>query len=146
MSSGEELKFQKLSEVELLEEAPDGAHVVVEVEGQIKRVAGGLGGGLPTLKLTTPTTLAGNYALNDTDAALMEELYVNQVPAVLIGQNVDVFDMYIWSLCTLFPPEGMAMYCGLITPGQDVLPISIVKSNGVWAVYLGATEESSDSV
>ena len=41
----EELKFQKLSEVELLEEAPEDAHPLVETNGTIKRVKGGLGGG-----------------------------------------------------------------------------------------------------
>lgn len=45
MSSGEELKFQKLSEVELLEKAPGTAHALAEVDGRIKRVAGGVGGG-----------------------------------------------------------------------------------------------------
>lgn len=40
-----ELKFKKLSDVELIEEAPDSAHALAEIDGEIKRVAGGLGGG-----------------------------------------------------------------------------------------------------
>lgn len=42
---GEELKFQKLSEVELVEEASESAHPLVEEDGKIKRAKGGLGGG-----------------------------------------------------------------------------------------------------
>lgn len=50
---GEELKFQKLSEVELVEEASESAHPLVEEDGKIKRVKGGLGGaGIPTFDLT----------------------------------------------------------------------------------------------
>lgn len=40
-----ELKFKKLSDVELIEEAPDTAHALAEIDGEIKRVSGGLGGG-----------------------------------------------------------------------------------------------------
>lgn len=50
---GEELKFQKLSEVELVEEVSESAHPLVEEDGKIKRVKGGLGGaGIPTFDLT----------------------------------------------------------------------------------------------
>lgn len=44
-------KFTKLSEVPSLEEVPDGANAIIEVDGEIKRVPGdGLGGGatIPT--------------------------------------------------------------------------------------------------
>ena len=38
--------FQKLADVELLEEVPDGASAFVAVDGTVKRVPGsGLGGG-----------------------------------------------------------------------------------------------------
>lgn len=49
---GEELKFQKLSEVELVEEASESAHPLVEEDGKIKRAKGGLGGSIPTFDLT----------------------------------------------------------------------------------------------
>lgn len=49
----EELKFQKLSEVELVEKASANARHLVEEDGKIKRVKGGLGGaGIPTFDLT----------------------------------------------------------------------------------------------
>lgn len=48
----EELKFQKLSEVELVEEASKNAHVLVEDEGKIKRVSGGVGSGAYVIDLT----------------------------------------------------------------------------------------------
>lgn len=41
----QELKFKKLADVELVDEAPDTAHALAEVDGEIKRVAGGVGGG-----------------------------------------------------------------------------------------------------
>ena len=41
--------FQKLADVELLEEVPDGASAFVAVDGVVKRVPGsGLGGGIAT--------------------------------------------------------------------------------------------------
>lgn len=48
----EELKFQKLSDVELVEEASEAAHPLVEEDGKIKRVKGGIGGGIPVFDLT----------------------------------------------------------------------------------------------
>lgn len=41
----DELEFKRLADVELLEEAPKGATVFAEVNGEVKRVAGGIGGG-----------------------------------------------------------------------------------------------------
>lgn len=41
----QELKFKKLADVELVDEAPDTAHALAEIDGEIKRVAGGVGGG-----------------------------------------------------------------------------------------------------
>lgn len=41
----DELKFKRLADVELLEEAPEGATAFAEVNGEVKRVAGGIGGG-----------------------------------------------------------------------------------------------------
>lgn len=51
---GEELKFQKLAEVELVEEAPEGAHPLIEVDGKIKRTLQikGSGSGIPVFDLT----------------------------------------------------------------------------------------------
>lgn len=51
-------EFKKLGEVEALEEVPDGANALIEVNGDIKRVPGsnlGGGGGIPTaiLRLNT---------------------------------------------------------------------------------------------
>lgn len=44
--------FQKLADVELLEEVPDGASAFVAVDGTVKRVPGsGLGGGVATVIL-----------------------------------------------------------------------------------------------
>lgn len=49
----EEMKFQKLSEVELVEEASENAHPLIEEDGQIKRAKGGLSGaGIPVFDLT----------------------------------------------------------------------------------------------
>lgn len=48
----EELKFQKLGEVDLLEEVPEGSHPLVEYNGNIVRVAKTLGGSLPVFDLT----------------------------------------------------------------------------------------------
>lgn len=39
------MDFKKLADVELLEEAPEGATAFAEVNGEVKRVAGGIGGG-----------------------------------------------------------------------------------------------------
>ena len=39
------MDFKKLVDVELLEEAPEGATAFAEVNGEVKRVAGGIGGG-----------------------------------------------------------------------------------------------------
>lgn len=39
------MDFKKLAEVELLEEAPEGATAFAEVNGEVKRVSGGIGGG-----------------------------------------------------------------------------------------------------
>lgn len=38
------MDFKKLSEVDLLEVAPDGVRVLAEVDGSIKRIIGGVGG------------------------------------------------------------------------------------------------------
>ena len=39
------MDFKRLAEVELLDSAPEGATTFVEVNGEVKRVAGGIGGG-----------------------------------------------------------------------------------------------------
>lgn len=41
----QEFKFKRLADVELIDEAPDTAHALAEIDGEIKRVAGGIGGG-----------------------------------------------------------------------------------------------------
>lgn len=41
----DELEFKRLADVELLEKAPAGATAFAEVNGEVKRVAGGIGGG-----------------------------------------------------------------------------------------------------
>ena len=59
---GEELKFQKLAEVELVEEAPEGAHPLIEVDGKIKRALQikGSGSGIPVFDLTPFVTSLPN--------------------------------------------------------------------------------------
>lgn len=50
----ETYNFRKLSEVEQLETVPENANAIVEVDGEIKRVAGGgLGGGVLTVTIIT---------------------------------------------------------------------------------------------
>ena len=39
------MDFKRLAEVELLDSAPEGATAFAEVNGEVKRVAGGIGGG-----------------------------------------------------------------------------------------------------
>lgn len=65
MSETNELKFQKLAEVELLEKAPEGSHPLVEHDGKIKRVTGGLGGAGISVFDLTPYVTAENYTLID---------------------------------------------------------------------------------
>lgn len=72
----QELKFKKLADVELVEEAPDTAHALAEIDGEIKRVAGGVGGG------------AGGYLVDATgDGALAIEnnslIITTPVPGLL---------------------------------------------------------------
>lgn len=60
-------KFTKLSEVPSLEEVPDGANAIIEVDGEIKRVPGdGLGGGatIPTaiIRMDTSSFLGDDEA------------------------------------------------------------------------------------
>lgn len=84
----EELKFQKLSEVEFLEEAPAGSRPLVEHEGKIKRVAGGLGGaGIPVFDLTPYIAEDGSNvnldALNDGILIITPEFTDKEVEAIM---------------------------------------------------------------
>ena len=80
----EELKFQKLAEVELLEKAPEGSHPIVEHEGRIKRVTGGLGGGgIPVFDLT-PYVTVDNVTM-DAEIIIVYPTLTEQETEDLIG-------------------------------------------------------------
>ena len=68
----EELKFQKLGAVELLEEAPEGAHALVESDGSVFRVKGGIGGGAGVYIVDVTDVLA-TYFLGTDDTISYDE-------------------------------------------------------------------------
>lgn len=131
----EELKFQKLSEVELLEEAPEDAHPLVETGGTIKRVKGGLGGGgYATLRLSTPIVefeQEVELELNEEDQAQVTQALEKGLPVWIIIP----FDDGISYLSGIGTPFSMAdisspfvgfgfswgMGIGFITPGVAVV-------------------------
>lgn len=81
----EELKFQKLSEVELVEEASENAHPLIEEGGKIKRAKGGLGGGIPMFDLTP-------YIAEDFSNVTMEEnIPIISIAPVFTEQEVEDF-------------------------------------------------------
>lgn len=70
--------FQKLADVELLEEVPDGASAFVAVDGTVKRVPGsGLGGGGG---IATAIFRFGSESNASTNAATMGAIPVNELP------------------------------------------------------------------
>lgn len=79
----EELKFQKLAEVELVEEVSGDAHPLIEEDGKIKRAKGGLGGGYPLIELSTVVTMEEVIALNDSDTERLNSALAIDSPLTL---------------------------------------------------------------
>lgn len=79
----EELKFQKLAEVELVEEVSGDAHPLIEEDGKIKRAKGGLGGGYPLIELSTVVTMEEAIALNDSDTERLNSALAIDSPLTL---------------------------------------------------------------
>ena len=132
------MKFQNLSEVELLAEAPEDAHPLVETGGTIKRVKGGLGGGgYATLRLSTPIVEVGQRVeleLNEEDQAQVTQALEKGLPVWIIIPFDDGIS-YLSGIGTPFsiadiPSSlvGFGFSCGMgmgfINPGVAVVFLS----------------------
>lgn len=140
MSESEAYTFQKLSEVELLEKAPRDANSLVEVDGKIKRVSGGVGGGVPVVFINTMSSDGDAAPLTAEEAAALDECVEADQCAIVVVQTIpDVAELSC--LCTRMQTDGVIAYAGL----NLLLGVLIqVGNNGEgWFIQQGSMEAAS---
>lgn len=148
----EELKFKKLSEVELVEEASEDAHILIEENGQIKRAVGKVGdsgSSIPTFDLTPFVTLTYDHvemiaegilfvnpefttdeALQFVECAIANGVVRIQldIAAALKNSEISVFDGSSFGVSQLFSVQHFS------SPEYDGLPMQGV------VLYTGLAE------
>lgn len=77
------MDFKKLAEVELLDSAPKGATTFAEVNGEVKRVAGGIGGGSGYVWDLTPYVEARNFEISETLLTIEAIIPVEEATALI---------------------------------------------------------------
>lgn len=118
-----ELKFSKLSEVELVEEASENAHILIEENGKIKRLAGDTGGsGYPYFELTTIFNPNSSTAvvLNEVDTELLDKILSLKTPVTLKLPLPD--DGYAICSCSYMNYTDMV---GLLVSGGIIMGIIV---------------------
>lgn len=78
-----ELEFKRLADVELLEKAPEGATTFAEVNGEVKRVAGGIGGGSGYVWDLTPYLEAGTFEASETLLTIEAIIPIEEATALI---------------------------------------------------------------
>ena len=83
----EELKFKKLSEVEIVEKPATGAHMLIEEGGKIKRAAEGITG--PYIFDVTKVWLALMILMGSDEQSLIEDLYIEYENMVTYSESIE---------------------------------------------------------
>lgn len=129
-------EFQKLSEVEVLTEVPEGTSVLAEVNGDIKRVPGtGLGGsGIKTaiIKSSDYDDTIANMQGSTVEPKANEEVTFSCVnmtfeeayQTMASGEPLSVIGMVCNTGCLVL--NGFSLFVGNIAPGVPCIIIGLV--------------------
>jgi hypothetical protein len=140
-------EFTKLSEVELLNEVPEGATAIAEVNGEIKRVPStGLGGGgVKTAVIKSDdydnaisglsTAIAGGPALS-TNCSCINMTFDEAYQTLLNGEPLAVFYMGVMNGSSPINCYGMVSFAGTAINGIPCIVLAIPMSGSTNTVTL----------
>lgn len=122
--------FQKLADVELLEEVPDGASAFVAVDGTVKRVPGsGLGGGGGVATAILRFDIESNASANNELPITCDNYTYEQARAVLEAGNPLTAMIFV-------PQNNMSgwMSCSQIAFSDNCIYITFIVNNNIYDV------------
>ena len=119
-------EFKKLSEVELIEEVSDGATVLVEDGGEIKRVPKSAVGGAMTVVVETVD--GENYVCNDVTFDQMKEQIVFGVPTYAICKTIEEGSVYIFPFVNMAYLPSNTMFEG----SPETICLASMDSDCYW--------------